>query len=75
MIALLLALALSNLPPPAPDTCKDTGAGTACRTRTWREGVCVQSKCPRTEVGKAGAKTEQVDCLVCQVAAADGGVK
>ncbi|MBS1150078.1 MAG: hypothetical protein H6Q89_1776 [Myxococcaceae bacterium] len=75
MIALLVALALSNMPPPAPDTCKDTGVGTKCKTRSWTEGVCVKSQCPQTTFSKAGSKTVMVDCLVCQPPGADGGTK
>ena len=73
MIALLIALAISNMPPPAPETCKVSGA--SCKTRQWRDGVCVQSQCPKTEFSKEGSKTVMVDCFVCQLPNADGGSK
>ena len=75
MIALLLALALSNMPPPPPDTCKNTGVGTACRTPRRTPGVCVKAECPKTEVGPAGAKTVKVECLVCITPPADAGAQ
>lgn len=73
MKALLVALALANLPPPPPDTCKDTGAGSACKTRRQTDGVCAPARCPMTEFSAKGSKTTMVDCLTCQVA--DGGTK
>ena len=77
MIALLLSFAISNMPPPAPDACKkpDAGVGTACKTRNWRSGACVQSQCPKTEYGKDGSTTVTTECLVCEVPVADGGTK
>jgi hypothetical protein len=73
MIALLVALALSNMPPPPPDTCKDTGVGTACRTPRRSAGICVQTQCPKTEFSPQGSKTVMVDCLVCKNPGPDGG--
>ena len=75
MIALLLALALSNMPPPPPDTCKTAAVGAACKTRGWTEGTCAQSQCPKTEFSAKGSKTVMVDCMVCKAPPADGATK
>jgi hypothetical protein len=75
MIALLVALAISNMPPPPRDTCKETGAGTACRTQRRQAGVCVKSQCPKTEYKASGDTTVMVDCLVCREPGPDGGTK
>ncbi len=73
MIALLVALAISNMPPPPPNLCKKAAAGTPCLTDRRREGVCVDAQCPKTEMNADGAKTVRVDCRVCQQP--DGGTK
>lgn len=73
--ALLLSLAFGNMPPPPPDTCPRDGVGAVCKTRSYGRGVCVKSTCPKTEMSAQGAKTVQVDCLVCQTPTPDGGSK
>lgn len=75
MIPLLVAFVLSNMPAPPPDTCQDTGVGTACRTPGRTAGVCVQTQCPKTEFSDKGVKTVRVECLVCRTPGPDAGVK
>ena len=75
MKTLLLALALTNMPPPPPNTCPGKPAGTACKTERRTAGVCVQAQCPKTEFSQKGSKTVMVDCMKCEEAPADGGSK
>ena len=75
MIALLVAFALSNMPPPPPDTCKESAIGASCKTRNGGDGACAQAQCPQTTFSPAGSKTVMVDCRVCRPVSADGGTK
>lgn len=74
-VLLLLHLAFGNMPPPPPNTCPRDGVGAECRTKSYGKGVCVKSTCPRTEMGPNGAKTTEVECLVCAKPPEDGGTK
>ena len=69
----MLALALTNMPPPPLDVCPRRDAGTSCLTRRRSNGVCVRTQCEKIEVGKDGSKIVLVDCLKCEEL--DGGTK
>ncbi len=75
MKTLLLFLALTNMPPPPPNTCPGQAVGTACNTPRRTNGVCVQGQCPKTEFSAKGSKTVMVDCMKCEDPPADAGTR